>query len=192
LNNFENRTMEEAVLFNYWPSEAIFGAGLIKEGMNYLKQKYEHMVNDEIGTLWEYSNLYVQNVGKRSSEAKDEWIGRSWSTAQAENAFPGIILSSYVLGIQAAAPGFTEAIIVTFNSPYESLKGKVPTPHGAIEVAKEKKMLSISIPDNVTGRIRLGSIEGFSTIMINNENYQINDLKKDLIIPSGNHIIKFE
>ncbi len=189
INNNENRTMEEAVLFNYWPSEAIFGAGLIKEGMEFLKNKYEHMVNDEIGTLWEYANLYVRNIGNRNSDAKDEWAGRSWATAQAENAFPGIIMSSHVMGVQATAPGFEKVRVTTLNSPYNEVKGKMPTPHGIISVDKNKNNLSISIPENINATLTLDLLNKYSVITINNQNYQINEIKDDITLSSGEYNI---
>ncbi|HVK97661.1 MAG TPA: hypothetical protein VM368_07585, partial [Flavisolibacter sp.] len=100
INNDKVRLMEEAVLFNYWVAEVICSQNNISGAVNFLKKRYQYMVNDkEIGTLWEYANIHANNVGKSMSAAKDEWQPRSWSTAQGENTFPASTLSRWVFRI---------------------------------------------------------------------------------------------
>lgn len=185
LKNDIVRIMEESVLFNYWVAEAIFSQGYTKEGIDFLKKRYQHMVYDkEIASLWEYANLYAQNSGKRESNAPDEWGPRSWAAAQGENCFPPSTLSHWVLGLQPSAPGLKEVSITTLSSPYNSLKGSLLTPNGMVSIIKQGKILELELPTSVKARISLSELNKLKgkTIHINNKQYVISELKEDLMI----------
>ena len=49
------------------------------------------------------------------------------------------LLTSYVLGIRPTKPGFSEAIFDPRAGSLTSAKGNVPTPHGMINVAWQRK-----------------------------------------------------
>jgi len=147
LANDEQRVMEPVNLFHYWVVEAIASQGRVGEAMELLKHRYQHMLDDEeINTLWEYSNIHVKDKGARTALADNIWIGRSWSTAQAENAFPASSLSRWVLGLEPTAPGMGEIALSGLSSPYESFKGNLPTPNGQIEVDKNGQALDLTLP----------------------------------------------
>jgi hypothetical protein len=192
INNEKNRVMEEAVLFNYWIAEAICKQGHISAAMDFLKKRYQYMVNDkEIGTLWEYANIHVTNIGKAMPGAKDEWRPQSWSTAQGENTFPASTLSRWVLGIHPAAPGIKEVIITSLTTPYKTFSGKVPSPQGIITISKKDNSMQLQLPNGISGRIpvsQLQLIKG-SELVVDGKSLRIATITTDVILPAGNHLL---
>lgn len=190
INNHENPVMEESVLFNYWVVEAICSMGYVKEGIHYLKNHYAHMLEEgENGTLWEYANLYAENKGQRYTGAKDEFEGRSWSTAQGENGFPGIILSRWILGLHPIAPGMKSIEIASFLTPYEKFFGVLPTPNGVLEVNRDGNIMNLNIPKGVTGIIKYNSLKHIDvkSVVINDIKYVMSDAKEDIRLKEGEY-----
>ncbi len=179
IDNKNTSMMEEATLFNYWVAEALCSKGYISETVDMLHRKYNHMVEDELGTLWENPNLFAENVGERSSSAKDIFSERSWSTAQAENAFPPNILSRYVLGIHPTSPGMTEVKFSSFISPYQEFSGIIPTPKGDIFIkAHGNNKYNIELPDNIYLWIMKDELqkENIQKIIVNNVTYIVDEM----------------
>ncbi|MDB4297664.1 family 78 glycoside hydrolase catalytic domain [Flavobacteriaceae bacterium] len=194
LKNDVSRTMEESALFNYWVSKAICESGRTKEAVTFLKKRYQHMLaKGENGTLWEYSNLHAQLKSKPHSEARNLWKGRSWCTAQGENCFPGIILSEYVLGLKAVAPGVKHFELNTFNSPYKKVSGSLPTPNGLVKVNKNGNRINIIIPKGISALISKETLlaQGVKTITIDGKLQELNSFKDYQLITSGNHTINY-
>lgn len=192
-NNYHDTVMEEAVLFNYWITKALAKEGYIKEMVDFLKRKYQHMVYDEeIGTLWEYANIHVQNVGTRKSSAPDEWSPRSWSASQAENAYPGSTLSHWILGLQPSAPGISEIIVKSLESPYDEFSGSLPSPHGKIKVVRSNYTLQLNIPNGVVAKIPLENLSkmDFEQITVDDETFIISELGEYLKLQSGERVIE--
>lgn len=187
-SNHQTGIMEEAALFNYWIAEALASRGKIMEAIEMLRRKYLHMVEDEIGTLWENPNLYAENVGARSSSAPDRFTERSWSTAQAENAFPPNILSRYILGLHPMAPGMSEMKFSSFLSPYSSFSGKVPTPQGVIEIGLTDGQYTLRVPAGINTWVSKEELEKqqIRGIVVNGISYDITQMDKRLNLGSGN------
>jgi hypothetical protein len=184
--------MEEAVLFNYWVAEALFKQGYITEAIALLKQRYSHMVYDaEIGTLWEYANIHAQNIGVRGSDGEDRWEPRSWSAMQAENTFPGSILSRYVLGLKPVAPGCSSVEVAVKDLPYEKYSGVMPAPGGDLTVSRTGNSLEISVPQGTTGVIRLKELRSMNirTVKINKEQFELTGRTDDINLPEGKYRI---
>jgi hypothetical protein len=194
INNRENPVMEESVLFNYWVVEAMCNNGYVTEGIDYLKKHYAHMLVDgENGTLWEYANLYAQNKGSRYTGAKDKFEGRSWCTAQGENGFPGIILSRWVLGLNALTPGQEKIKITSFLSPYSEFSGVLPTPKGVIKIKREENKLTLFIPEGIEAVLKHSDLKqvGAQHVQINKEKpVLISGLKEDIVLKGGQYIVR--
>lgn len=189
-----NRTMEEAVLFNFWIAEALSSKGFVVEAIDLFKRKYGHMVADkDIGTLWEYANIHAENVGERSFDAEDVWSPRSWSASQAENAYPPYTLSKWVLGVYPVMPGMTEMQISTMTSPYNQVSGSVPIAGGKlVTVEKSGNELSVELPAYISGRIPLKAIRKYNNIDINGRSFDVSLLQTDILLEPGEYLIKWE
>jgi hypothetical protein len=194
IDNRANPVMEESVLFNYWVVEAICRMGYVNEGIDYLKKHYAHMlVEGELGTLWEYANLYAQNKGKRYTGARDKFEGRSWCTAQGENGFPGISLSRWVLGFDSDTPGLKEIEINALYSPFKNFSGVLPTPQGVIKVERKDNKVSVDVPTGVTAVLSKDKLVSnkIKTITVDGEVQTIATLQGDIQIKEGKHSIEF-
>ncbi len=191
LVNDNTKTMETVALFNYWLMEAIAGQGRVKESIALLKRRYQHMLNDkELDTLWEFPKLHVQDKGRRVSMADNSWVGRSWSTAQAENAYPAASLSRWVLGLTPLKPGMTELALTSLSSPYKKFSGTLPTPLGLITLSKKDKELSLQLPEGVTARINLAEQSRLlgRSIYIDDIQHALGEV--DIVITSGTHQLR--
>jgi len=194
INNREDPVMEESVLFNYWVVEAICRMGYVREGIDYLKKHYAHMLKEgENGTLWEYANLYAQNKGPRYTGASDKFEGRSWCTAQGENGFPGISLSRWILGFQSTTPGLKMVEINAFYSPYKEFSGIFPTPQGVVRVERKDNKVSVDVPSGVTAFLSKEKLlrNKIKAITIDGQVQRTATLEGDIQLYGGNHIIEF-
>jgi hypothetical protein len=168
--------------------------GYVNEGIDYLKKHYAHMlVEGELGTLWEYANLYAQNKGQRYTGARDKFEGRSWCTAQGENGFPGISLSRWVLGFQSETPGLKEVEINALFSPYKEFSGVLPTPQGVIKVERKDNKVSVDVPSGVTAYLSKDKLvsNNIKTITVDGEVKVIATLQGDIQMSEGKHSIVF-
>ncbi|HYK65949.1 MAG TPA: alpha-L-rhamnosidase C-terminal domain-containing protein [Patescibacteria group bacterium] len=95
---------------------------------------------------------------ERGDTAFEEyWDARSGtgSRCHAWSATPTYDLTTWVLGVRPAAPGYSRAEIAPRFGLLEHLEGRVPTPHGLIEVKLDRdKGGEIVIPDRVTAVVR--------------------------------------
>ncbi|MBF0196847.1 MAG: alpha-L-rhamnosidase N-terminal domain-containing protein [Planctomycetes bacterium] len=193
LLNHSSHKMEESTLFNYWVCEALASQGRIRETIDFLKRRYTHMVYDkEIGgSLWEHSNLYVQDKGSRNTDADIKWVGRTWCTSQGENAFPSIILSRYVAGIRAILPGLRKISLHTLSSPYSSFEGEMPTPRGPIKVIRSKGECILELPADTDVVVPAKDIRGLgvSELKINKKVISVASLREDLVFTKQTKIL---
>ena len=190
ISNSQNRTMEEAVLFNYWIAEALCSSGHIRAAVDMLKKKYLHMIEDgETTTLWEYANLLAENTGRRSSSAPDVWRPRTWSAAQAENAFPPSVFSRWVLGLHPSAPGMREISLSVSDSPYTRYSGTLPTPKGVVRISRQHNLWELDIPDGISMRITDANLEdsGRKLYFAAGDVLLPDKPGGDLILPPGRH-----
>jgi alpha-L-rhamnosidase len=106
-------------------------------------RSWRHMVQHGATITWEaWDHKYKPN---------QDW-NHAWGAAPA-NLFP-----RYVLGAEAATPGWGTARIRPYLSGLEYARGKVPTPKGAIEIsweAGEYFKLSVKLPKGMEALIEL-------------------------------------
>lgn len=190
-NQFSGK-LEEAVLFNYWIAEALCMENETQEAVNFLKYKYGHMIKDtETETLWEYANLYAENIGARNSMAIDVWKPRTWSAAQAENGYPASILSKWILGLHPLKPGISEILITAFKTPIDIISGKLPSPNGFIEIKKTNNSIELFLPKGTNGKIKVKDLKdlNLTNIKIDEDIHPVSKLEKDILLKPGAHII---
>jgi len=90
-------------------------------------------------------------------EAWDVSVKPNLTWNHAWGAAPANIIARYVLGVRPLAPGYTRALIAPQPGSLEWMRGKVPTPHGPIEVGWKcgERRLDIQIPPGVTATVEL-------------------------------------
>ncbi|HYL57498.1 MAG TPA: alpha-L-rhamnosidase C-terminal domain-containing protein, partial [Candidatus Acidoferrales bacterium] len=70
------------------------------------------------------------------------------------SATPTYDLTTWVLGVRPTAPGYARAQIAPRFGPLLHLEGRVPTPHGAIEVKLDRdRGGEIALPDGVVATV---------------------------------------
>ncbi len=87
---------------------------------------------------------------------EEYWDARvgTGSRCHAWSATPTYDLTTWVLGVRPAAPGYSRAEISPLFGSLRYLEGRVPTPHGLIEVKLDRERGGeITIPDGVTARV---------------------------------------
>ncbi len=94
---------------------------------------------------------------ERGNTAFEEyWNARpgTGSRCHAWSATPTYDLTTWVLGVRPVAPGYARATIAPRFGPLMHLEGRVPTPHGAIEVKLDHdRGGEIALPDGVTANV---------------------------------------
>jgi alpha-L-rhamnosidase len=95
---------------------------------------------------------------ERGDTAFEEyWDARagSGSRCHAWSATPTYDLTTWILGVRPAAPGYSRAEIAPHFGKLRHLEGHVPTPHGLIEVKLDREAGGeIAIPDGVAALVR--------------------------------------
>jgi hypothetical protein len=193
LNNDTKQSMERASLFHYWVFEAIASQGHIREGVEMLKRRYQHMLDDkEVDTLWEFPNLHVQDRGSRETHSDHRWVGRSWCTAQAENAYPADSLSRWILGLTPTTPGMTRLSFSTFSSPYQQLSGDMPTPNGLVKVKRNGNIIDIELPKGIELTISVAEQKKWqaTSLSVGMDSSVLG--KKEITIGSGAHVMEIK
>ena len=118
-------------------------------------RSWRHMIESGTTMTWEaWDQKYKTN---------QDW-NHPWGTA------PANLLPRFVLGVQALEPGWQHAVIRPHLGGLTSAKGKVPTPHGPINVQWENESLfkiSIALPAGVEAKLELPASENSSSVMVN-------------------------
>ncbi len=95
---------------------------------------------------------------ERGDTAFEEYWGArdgSGSRCHAWSATPTYDLTTWVLGVRPAAPGYSRAEIAPHFGSLMHLEGRVPTPHGLIEVKLDREAGGeVVIPDGITAVVR--------------------------------------
>jgi alpha-L-rhamnosidase len=95
---------------------------------------------------------------ERGDTAFEEyWDARagSGSRCHAWSATPTYDLTTWVLGVKPAAPGYSRATIAPHFGKLRHLEGRVPTPHGLIEVKLDREAGGdLVIPDGVAAFVK--------------------------------------
>jgi hypothetical protein len=132
--------------------EALFNNGKDQKALDLIladgNRSWKHMLNSGTSITWEAWDLkYKPN---------QDW-NHAWGAA------PANLLPRFVLGVQPAKPGWQIASIRPMTSGLHSAKGKVPTPHGPVQIewANESTFkMSLSLPKGMTANVDLPAARG--------------------------------
>lgn len=105
---------------DYW-------GGMLHEGATSFWEKYNP---EENGT--QHLTMYGRPYGK--------------SLCHAWGASPIYLLGRYYLGVQPTKPGYEEYTVCPVLGDLEWMEGKVPTPHGPINIYVDKKCITVFSP----------------------------------------------
>lgn len=144
--NDKVQQMERPVVMMYWPVEGLFKAGYGTEAIQLLKARYDVMLKDATGTLWEGWSLFSFNQNGNI-------LSKNRSSAQAEQAYSPDVFNRYILGVEATKPGMKEVLITFHDYDLKNVEGTVPTPEGLITISWKridaKNELTITSPKRV-------------------------------------------
>lgn len=127
--------------------DALFTNGKGKKALDLMladgDRSWKHMVNSGTTISWEAWDMkYKPN---------QDW-NHAWGAA------PANLLPRFVLGAQAASPGWSTVTIRPLTGGLKYARGKVPTPRGPIEIDwtdKTSFRLSLKLPEGITAKIDL-------------------------------------
>jgi alpha-L-rhamnosidase len=132
--------------------------GYLPAVLNMIRDKWGGMLDRGSTTTWELFPGF---------EAMGSWWTRSWCHAWA--TLPAYLLSSYVLGIRPLEPGFRRALIAPQLADLSWAEGRVPTPHGPINVRIERaergQSVQVSLPAGVPAELRLPARAGQAPVV---------------------------
>jgi len=106
------------------------------------------------------------------------------SYCHAWSAGPAYFLSAYQLGVRPAAPGFEKAAIAPQPAGLRWARGRMPTPHGEIEVSWEIREdefeLATRLPSGIRSEVTLPvSVTGFPSLEVSGEGFIGKEVKDD-------------
>ncbi|MFJ8988835.1 alpha-L-rhamnosidase C-terminal domain-containing protein [Streptomyces sp. NPDC102279] len=131
-----------------------------------LHNVWGHMIApgpNHTGTMWENISGSDGRPGLKSGTS----LSHGWSTA------PTSALSSYVLGVRPDTPGYTSWTVQPHPGDLTWTRGRVPTPHGDIDVrwsartGTDRFSLTVKAPSNTSGTIAIPVSDKASTVAVN-------------------------
>ncbi len=139
--------------FFYFALDALFKIGRTQAALNNIRQHYGALLAEGATTVWE------------------EWSGVS-SQSHGWGAAPTVLLGKYVLGVEPIEPGFRTFGVYPSTGELTRCRGRVPSPHGTIEVAWEKTpegmTMNVTVPPGTTAKAGL-PMNGSGQLLVNGE-----------------------
>jgi hypothetical protein len=132
----------------YYEVLARYDAGLDDSALELLRREWGYMVrNGPRQGMWE-------NIGPHGGGPTNT-LGQSWEHGWSSGAAPA--LSTEVLGIQPASPGFRTYTIAPHPSGLAWARGRMPTPHGSIGFgwSRSETSFDATVDSPVPGAITL-------------------------------------
>ena len=134
----------------YFNAEVLAMQKRFPELLEIIRDRWGQMLDMGATTTWETFRGFTED------QMYGMWT-RSW--CHAWSASPAYFLSSHILGIHPGKPGFKHALIEPQLCDLTWVEGKMPTPHGNIEMRCEhqdgKITLQVILPASVSASIRL-------------------------------------
>lgn len=130
---------------------ALFEAAQTERALALLENLWGHMAEPgpyAAGTVWELLNTDgTPGFGVRTS------LAHGWACA------PSVALSSYVLGVTPTDAAFRTWSVAPQTGPLTWARGRVPTPHGPIDVSWHRThsslTLELTVPEGTSGSVVL-------------------------------------
>lgn len=157
----QTRGMDCSVYVAQYYMEALFQAGAGRRAVELMlapgDRSWRHMVESGATISWEAWDLkYKPN---------QDW-NHAWGAA------PANLLPRFVLGAEAAAPGWSEILIRPDPSGLTHASGKIPTPRGAVLVEWRQAAtftLSVTLPADTRARLELPATAGSTGVFVNQQ-----------------------
>ena len=154
-----SKGMDCSVYAAQYLMEALFENGAAEHAMELMladtNRSWKHMLDSGTTITWEaWDQKYKPN---------QDW-NHAWGAA------PANLLPRYVLGVQPAAAGWTEASIAPHPGGLTFARGRVPTIRGPIEVAwemGERFTLTVDLPPGVTATVSLPRRGDNNRVLVN-------------------------
>ena len=82
---------------------------------------------------------------------REHWDAKPGRTSRAHAwaASPTYDLTAYILGVRPAEPGYRKAVVDPYLGPLTHVAGRVPTPHGWIDVKVNEREIEVTAPDGM-------------------------------------------
>jgi Bacterial alpha-L-rhamnosidase C-terminal domain len=123
----------------YFDVLARYAAGADDSALDLLRREWGSMATRQPGTMWEMVDYETEG---RDTVAPS--VDHGWSSGAAA------AITSYVLGVQPTAPGFSTFTVAPHPGDLSWAQGSVPTPQGPIRVSWRKAAgglaLSVTAP----------------------------------------------
>jgi len=115
--------------YEFFLLEALQNENKVKEFIDIIRRDWGFMVEMGATSFWEMWSCGQRGTGERLTRSHCH----GWSAA------PTFFLSSYILGVKPAKPGFEKVLINPHFGDLDWARGTVPTPYGNVEVTWEKQ-----------------------------------------------------
>jgi alpha-L-rhamnosidase len=120
--------------------------------LKFVKEYWGGMLNLGATTIWETYD--PTQKGDEHYAMYGHPFGKSLCHAWGAN--PVYLFGKYLLGVKPLSPGYKSYLIEPSLAGLDWIKGRVPTPHGNIEIYADKKVMRIKTADGL-GILRLHS-----------------------------------
>jgi hypothetical protein len=134
------------------------------------------------------STITMEAWGSLSKQNLD-W-NHAWGAA------PANIISRYVLGVRSLEPGYAKILIAPQPGALNWIRGKVPTPRGAVVVSwnRETASLDIEVPPGATASVELPARSGAGNDIVLDGKH-VEAIQRNATIDgitAGRHNIRFD
>ena len=113
---------------------ARYAAGADDSALDLLRREWGSMATRQPGTMWE---MIDDETAGRDTVVPS--VDHGWSSGAAA------AITSYVLGVQPTAPGFSTFTVAPHPGDLSWAQGSVPTPHGPIRVSWRQSADGLSL-----------------------------------------------
>jgi hypothetical protein len=180
----QSRGMACSVYGAQYLLEAMFGAEKDDYAIQLMSAKTEHswwhmMALGSTITLESWDSSSKQNL---------DW-NHAWGSA------PANIISRYVLGVRPLEPGYSKILIAPQPGALKWIRGKVPTPRGAVSVSwnRDTASLDLEVPPGATASVEFPARFGTGNdIVLDGKNVSAKQTNATLMIDgisAGRHIL---
>ena len=170
----QSRGMECSVYGAQYLLEAMFGADKDDYAIQLMTAKTEH----SWWHMMEMGSTMTLEAWDTPSKHNLDW-NHAWGCA------PANIISRYVLGVRPLEPGYSKILIAPQPGALQWIRGKVPTPQGAVSVLwnSDTATLDIEVPPGATASVALPARSGPSNdIMLDGKNVKPEQRNTTLMI----------
>ena len=133
----------------FYELEALCSLGRQSEVMKEMKSYWGDMLRLGATSFWELYDPEQKGEEHYAMYGRD--FGRS--LCHAWGASPLYLLGRYYLGVEPTKPGYAEYMVKPTLGGLKWMEGRVPTPHGDIEVRVDGEMLTVKGVKGCTGKV---------------------------------------